>query len=162
MNKNIQFLAITLFLFSNALAEGKGNGFGFTIKDINTGSMNTEMLPSIYYVINIASGGRIEPNVGFLSLSNDYNESTLLTFGIGYLKNKTQSDNYSTYWGGRFSMSSNSDSDTNLITIAPICGAEYSFSDHVSIGGETRFNILMFDETMQNVITPYLFFRFYK
>ena len=161
MNKNIQFLAITLFLFSNALAEGKGNGFGFTMKDYNMYS-NTEMLPSIYYVYNIPSG-KIEPNIGFLSASDDYSDgTTLMTFGIGYLKDKAQSDNYSTYWGGRFSIASNSDSETDLITIAPICGAEYSFSDHVSIGGETRFNILMQDESTQIVITPHLFFRFYK
>ena len=160
MNKNIQFLAITLFLFSNVLAEGKGNGFGFTIKDFNMIS-NAEMLPSIYYVINTASG-KIEPNVGFLQVSYENNESTLMNFGIGYLKDKTQSDNYSTYWGGRISMTSNSDSETNIITISPICGAEFSFSDHVSIGGETRFNILSTDETTQMVISPHLFFRFYK
>ena len=160
MNKNVQFLAITIFLFSNALAGGKGSGFGFTIKDFNMYS-NTEMLPSIYYVINTASG-KIEPNVGFLQVSDEYNESTLINFGIGYLKDKTQSGNYSTYWGGRLSMASNSDSETNIITIAPICGAEFSFSDHVSIGGETRFNILSTDETTKTVITPHLFFRFYK
>ena len=59
-------------------------------------------------------------------------------------------------------MTSNSDSETNIITISPICGAEFSFSDHVSIGGETRFNILSTDETTQMIITPHLFFRFYK
>ena len=160
MNKYIQFLAITLFLFSNALAEGKGNGVGFTFKDFNMYT-NSISPPSIYYVYNTASG-KIEPSLGFYQVSNEYDEGNVMNFGIGYLKDKTQSDNYSTYWGGRFSMSSNSDSETNLITIAPICGAEYSFSDHVSIGGETRFNILMFDETMQTVITPHLFFRFYK
>ena len=160
MIKKIQFITIALFLFSNALAAGKGNGVGFTFKDFNIYS-NSHSSPSIYYVINIASG-KIEPSLGFYQISNEYDESTVMNFGIGYLKDKTQSDNYSTYWGGRISMTSNSDSETNIITISPLCGAEYSFSDHVSIGGETRFNILSTDETTQTVITPHLFFRFYK
>ena len=160
MIKKIQFITIALFLFSNALAEGKGNGVGFTFKDFNMYT-NSISPPSIYYVINTASG-KIEPSLGFYQLSDEYNESTVMNFGIGYLKDKTQSDNYSTYWGGRISMTSNSDSETNIITISPICGAEFSFSDHVSIGGETRFNILSTDETTQMIITPHLFFRFYK
>ena len=160
MIKKIQFITIALFLFSNALAEGKGNGVGFTFSDYNMYT-NSISPPSIYYVINTASG-KIEPSLGFYQVSNEYDESSVMNFGIGYLKDKTQSDNYSTYWGGRISMTSNSDSETNIITISPICGAEFSFSDHVSIGGETRFNILSTDETTQMVISPHLFFRFYK
>ena len=160
MIKKIQFITIALFLFSNALAEGKGNGIGFTFKDFNMYT-NSISPPSIYYVYNTASG-KIEPSLGFYQVSNEYDEGSVMNFGIGYLKDKTQSDNYSTYWGGRISITSNSDSETNIITISPICGAEFSFSDHVSIGGETRFNILSTDETTQMVISPHLFFRFYK
>ena len=89
----------------------------------------------------------------------------MTTVGVGYLKNRSQSDNFGTYWGGRFSMTMNSDDDDNVISISPVCGTEYSFSNNFSIGGETRFNLSMStgdDESSIRNISAHLFFRFYK
>ena len=76
-----------------------------------------------------------------------------------------KTDTYSTYWGGRISMTNISDSDDSIFSISPVCGAEYNFSDNFSIGGETRFNYA-FDtsdeETSVMDISAHLFFRFYN
>ena len=81
------------------------------------------------------------------------------------MKNRSQSNNFGTYWGSRFAISMNSEEDNHIISISPICGAEYSFSNNFSIGGETSFNLLMSsddEESNINYISASLFFRFYK
>ena len=75
---------------------------------------------------------------------------------------KIQSNNFLTYWGGRFSMNMFSEDIEAIISISPVCGAEYSFSDNFSIGGETRFNYTMNVEFDIMDISSHLFFRFYK
>ena len=57
------------------------------------------------------------------------------------------------------------DEDEKVISISPVYGTEYSFSNNFSIGGETRFNLLMStgeDESSIRHISAHLFFRFYK
>mgnify|MGYP001190876696 CR=1 FL=1 len=82
--------------------------------------------------------------------------------GIGKLFNTTKSNDFCTYVGGRLSTSIISNSDDVRFLIAPVYGAEYSFSDNFSVGGETRFNYTMNDESTIMDISSHLFFRFYK
>ena len=159
---------ITCLLISNVISQEKGNGFGFTfnggssIMNLMMGEGNTT--PTVYYMYNL-SNATIEPSLGYLSTSSDGETSSITTVGVGYLKNRSQSDNFGTYWGGRFAMTMNSDADDSILSIAPVCGAEYSFSNNFSIGGETRFNHSMStgdDESSISNISAHLFFRFYK
>ena len=124
----------------------------------------TSMTPTVYYIYNLPSS-TIEPSLGYFSTSSSRETSSMITVGAGYLKNRSQSDNFGTYWGGRFAMTMNSEADDNVISIAPVCGTEYSFSNNFSIGGETRFNLSMStgdDESSIRNISAHLFFRFYK
>ena len=62
-------------------------------------------------------------------------------------------------------MTMTSEEDDNVISISPVCGTEYSFSNNFSIGGETRFNLLVStgeDESSIRHTSAHLFFRFYK
>ena len=168
MKNSIKLTMITCLLISNVLSQEKGNGFGFTF---NGGSsiMNLMMsegntTPTVYYMYNL-SNATIEPSLGYFSTSSYGETSSITTVGVGYLKNRSQSDNFGTYWGGRFAMTMNSEADDNVISISPVCGTEYSFSNNFSIGGETRFNFSMStgdDESSISNISAHLFFRFYK
>ena len=166
--QNIVKLIITFCLLSNIFSQEKGNGFGFTFNGGNS-MMNIMMLeggnfsPTVYYIHNLSNGKRIEPSLGYISVSNESESSSITTLGVGYLANKFQSNNFLTYWGGRFSMNMFSKEDAeDIISITPVCGAEYSFSDNFSIGGETRFNYTMNVEFDIMDISSHLFFRFYK
>ena len=168
MKNSIKLTMITCLLISNVFSQEKGNGFGFTF---NGGSsfMNLMMgaestTPSVYYMYNLPNG-TIEPSLGYFSTTTGAETESMTTVGVGYLKNRSQSDNFGTYWGGRFAMTMTSEEDDNVISIAPVLGAEYSFSNNFSIGGETRFNLLMStgeDESSIRHISAHLFFRFYK
>ena len=168
MKNSIKLTMITCLLISNVISQEKGNGFGFTfnggssIMNLMMGEGNTT--PTVYYMYNL-SNATIEPSLGYFSTSSYGETSSITTVGVGYLKNRSQSDNFGTYWGGRFSMTMNSEADDNVISISPVCGTEYSFSNNFSIGGETRFNLLMStgdDESSIRHISAHLFFRFYK
>ena len=164
--QNIVKLIITFCLLSNIFSQEKGNGFGFTFNGGNS-IMNIMMLeggnfsPTVYYIYNLSNGKRIEPSLGYFSTSYEEESSSLTTLGAGYLADKIQSNNFVTYWGGRFAMTLGEDIE-NIISISPVCGAEYSFSDNFSVGGETRFNYTMNDELTIMDISSHLFFRFYK
>ena len=165
--KNTTKLIITFCLFSNIFSQEKGNGFGFTFNGGNS-IMNIMMLesgnisPTVYYIYNLSNGKRIEPSLGYFSNAYEEESSSVTTLGAGYLTDKIQSNNFVTYWGGRFSMTMFSEDVESIISISPVCGAEYSFSDNFSVGGETRFNYTMNDETTIMDISSHLFFRFYK
>ena len=167
MKNSIKLTMITCLLISNVLSQEKGNGFGFTFNGgsslMNLMMGQTSMTPTVYYMYNL-SNSTIEPSLGYFSTSSNGETSSITTVGVGYLKNRSQSDNFGTYWGGRFAMTMNSEDD-NVISISPVCGTEYSFSNNFSIGGETRFNLLMStgeDESSIRHISAHLFFRFYK
>ena len=164
-------LIITFCLLSNIFSQEKGHGFGFTFNGGNSILNIINMLdggrlkssPTVYYIHNLSNGKRIEPSLGYISVSNGNESSSITTLGVGYLANKIQSNNFLTYWGGRFSMNMFSKEDTeDIISISPVCGAEYSFSDNFSIGGETRFNYTMNVEFDIMDISSHLFFRFYN
>ena len=118
--------------------------------------------PAVYYIYNLSNGKRIEPSLGYFSTSIEEASSSATTFGVGYLADKIQSDNFVTYWGGRFSMTTFSEDVESSMSISPVCGAEYSFSDNFSVGGETRFNYTLNDAVDIMDISSHLFFRFYK
>ena len=166
MKNSIKLTIITCLLISNVISQEKGNGFGFTFN--GSGSIENYggyMSPTVYYIYNLSNGNRIEPSLGYISSSSNDETESIITAGVGYLKNRSQSDNFSTYWGSRFAMTMNSEADNHTISISPACGAEYSFSNNFSIGGETRFNILMSgddDDSSISYIGASLFFRFYK
>ena len=168
MKNSIKLTMITCLLLSNIFSQEKGNGFGFTFNGgssvMNLMMGQTSMTPTVYYIYNLPSG-TIEPSLGYFSTSSNGETSSITTVGVGYLKNRSQSDNFGTYWGGRFAMTMNSEADDNVISISPVCGTEYSFSNNFSIGGETRFNFSMStgdDEASISNISAHLFFRFYK
>ena len=168
MKNSTKLTMITILLISNVISQEKGNGFGFTFNGgsslMNLMMSEASMTPTVYYMYNLPNG-TIEPSLGYLGISSEGETSSITTVGVGYLKNRSQSDNFGTYWGGRFAMTMNSEEDDNLISISPVCGAEYSFSNNFSIGGETRFNLLMStgeDESSIRHISAHLFFRFYK
>ena len=165
MKNSIKLTMITCLLISNVISQEKGNGFGFTF---NGGrsliSVEASMTPTVYYIHNLPNS-TIEPSLGYFSTSSNGETSSITTVGVGYLKTRNQSDNYGTYWGGRFAMTMNSEADDIVISISPVCGTEYSFSNNFSIGGETRFNLSMStgdDESSISNISAHLFFRFYK
>ena len=169
MKNIIKLTMITCLLISNIISQEKGDGFGFTFNGgssilnlmmAQTGSVS----PTVYYIINLPNS-TIEPSLGYYSMTSYGETESVTTVGVGYLKNRSQSDNFGTYWGGRFSMTMNSEADDNVISISPVCGTEYSFSNNFSIGGETRFNLSVGtgdDETSIRTISAHLFFRFYK
>ena len=181
MYKRVQFLILSFFLFSNVFTQGKGNGFGFTfdggnpimnlLSSISSSNSTIQLTPTLYFIQNL-SFGKVEPSISYYSTTytdTDWDGSTstetnsTIVLGIGFLEDKLKYDNYNTYWGGRISVTSNSDLDVFLI--APVYGAEYNFSNNFSIGGETRINYA-FDNSDSEMsvidISAHLFFRFYK
>ena len=161
MKNSIKLTMITCLLISNVFSQEKGNGFGVAL---DGGGSISIVAPSVYYMYNLPNS-TIEPSLGYFSNTFDGETESMTPGGVGYLKNWSQSDNFSTYWGGRFAMTMNSEEDDNIISISPVCGTEYSFSNNFSIGGETRFNITMLtgeDESSYSNISAHLFFRFYK
>ena len=169
--KKTSKLIITFCLLSNIFSQEKGHGFGFTfnggnsimniINIFNGGGVKSS--PTVYYIHNLSNSKRIEPSLGYFYVSNENESNRITTLGVGYLAEKIQSNIFLTYWGSRFSMTMFSeDADEDIISISPVCGAEYSFSDNFSIGGETRFNYTMNDELSTMDISSHLFFRFYK
>jgi len=170
MKNSIKLAMITCLLISNVISQEKGHGFGFTFNGGNS-IMNiinifdgggVQLSPTVYYIYNLSNGKRIEPSLGYYSVSNESESNSITTLGVGYLADKIQSNNFLTYWGGRFSVNMFSEDAEDIISISPVCGAEYSFSDNFSIGGETRFNYTMNDELSTMDISSHLFFRFYK
>ena len=169
MKNSTKLTIITCFLISNVISQEKGNGFGFTFNGgsslMNLMMGEASMTPTVYYMYNLPNS-TIEPSLGYFSMTSNGETESLTTLGVGYLKNRSQSDNFGTYWGGRFAMTMNSaEADDNVISISPVCGTEYSFSNNFSIGGETRFNLSMStgdDESSIRNISAHLFFRFYK
>ena len=164
-------LIITFCLLSNIFSQEKGHGFGFTFNGENS-IMNiinmfdgggVKSSPTVYYIHNLSNGKRIEPSLGYFFVSNESESSSITTLGVGYLTDKIQSNNFLTYWGGRFAMTMFSeDAEEDIISISPVCGAEYSLSNNFSIGGEIRFNYTMNVEFDIMDISSHLFFRFYK
>ena len=171
MKNSIKLTMITCLLLSNVFSQEKGNGFGFTFNGgssiMNLMMGEASMTPTVYYMYNLPNS-TIEPSLGYFSTSSNGETSSMTTLGVGYLKNRSQSDNFGTYWGGRFSImmvSPKSAFFDDVISVSPVCGTEYSFSNNFSIGGETRFNLLMStgeDESSIRHISAHLFFRFYK
>ena len=168
MKNSIKLTMITCLLISNVISQEKGNGFGFTFNGgssiMNLMMGDGSMTPAVYYMYNLPNS-TLEPSLGYYSMTSNGETESVTTVGVGYLKNRSQSDNFGTYWGGRFAMTMNSEADDNVISISPVCGTEYSFSNNFSIGGETRFNLSMStgdDESSIRNISAHLFFRFYK
>ena len=159
--KNIFKLIIIFCLLSNVFTQQRGNGFGFSF-DENNDPSSYMFSPSVNYIYNLSNGKRIEPSLGYFSVADESESNSITTLGVGYLENKIQSNNFVSYWGGRFSITMFSEDFENIISISPVCGAEYSFSDNFSVGGETRFNYTMNDESTIMDISSHLFFRFYK
>ena len=120
MKNSIKLTMITCLLISNVISQEKGNGFGFTfnggssIMNLMMGEGNTT--PTVYYMYNL-SNATIEPSLGYFSTSSNGETSSITTVGVGYLKNRSQTDNFGTYWGGRFSMTMNSEADDSVISI---------------------------------------------
>ena len=183
MKKYINIIIMILFLSSNILIQGGGFGFTFDggspmmnlISSMGSGSSTLSLTPTAYYVHNLPDG-KLEPSLSYYSTkyteTSYYGNGTTSTetssttvLGIGYLKDRLKTDTYSTYWGGRISMTNMSDEDDSIFSISPVYGAEYNFSDNFSIGGETRLNYA-FDtsdeETSVIDISAHLFFRFYN
>jgi len=174
--KKLIFILMICCLF----AQKKKYGFGFTfdggntimnIINVSSGLSTTAITPTLYLSENL-SFGKVEPSISYYSTTytdTDWDGSTstetnsTIVLGIGFLEDKLKYDNYNTYWGGRISVTSNSDLDVFLI--APVYGAEYNFSNNFSIGGETRINYA-FDNSDSEMsvidISAHLFFRFYK
>ena len=168
MKNSVKLTMITCLILSNVFSQEKGNGFGFTFNGgssiMNLMMGDASMTPTVYYMYNLPNS-TIEPSLGYYSMTSYGETESVTTVGVGYLKNRSQSDNFGTYWGGRFAMTMNSDADDNVISISPVCGTEYSFSNNFSLGGETRFNLSMStgdDESSISNISAHLFFRFYK
>ena len=113
--------------------------------------------------------GSLEPSFGFTRMSENDNSVTMTTLGIGYLAKGVMKNNFNTYWGGRVSLlmqnqSSEDDSDgENAISLAPVYGAEYSFSENFSMGGEVQLEYFKpTDDDFQTFnLKSLLFFRFY-
>ena len=173
------FIVITIFLSSNILTFAN-NGFGFTFDAgsssiINMLSTHDSILPTTVYYITNNTKGKYEFSLGFVTSASDASDEDELNFitmlGIGKLFNTTKSNDFCTYVGGRLSTSIISNSDDVRFLIAPVYGAEYSFSDNFSIGGETRFNISIVNHSGSNesdytttitTSSAHLFFRFYN
>ena len=181
MKKHITIMI--LFLSSNILIQAGGFGFTFDggspimnlMSSMGSGGSTITLTPTAYYVHNLPNG-KLEPSLSYYSTkytetsyygngTTSTETSSMTVLGIGYLKDRLKTDKYSTYWGGRISMTNMSDEDDSIYSISPVYGAEYNFSDNFSIGGETRLNYA-FDtsdeETSVIDISAHLFFRFYN
>ena len=102
--KNSIKLAMTIcVLISNVISQEQGNGFGFTFNGgsslMNLMMSEASMTPTVYYMYNLPNS-TIEPSLGYFSTSSNGETSSMTTVGVGYLKNRSQSDNFGTYWGG--------------------------------------------------------------
>ena len=143
--------------------------------------------PSLYVPI-VSPTFRFEPEIGFIQFSNsdDYSEYTynLLLLGVGIFK-QTQKGQTNLYYGLRAGMSWSSyhyeyeddwyygdDEDTESKTdfyFGPAVGGEYCFTEHLSLGGEIQFNVILFgsyDEDDDESVTllktkPLIFVRWY-
>ena len=155
---------------------------GFPSFIFPTGGSASMFDPTFYYVFK--SGNlRFEPAVGFTSINQDgdngSSKMSIMTFGLGLLKQKSDSTGLSTYYGLRVAKTtisqednydydgySDSDSDSeSFISLAPVYGLEYYVNKHFSISGELQLNYFKpeddDDDITQTEIMSKLFFRFY-
>ena len=151
---------------------------GFPSFIFPTGGSASMFDPTFYYVFK--SGNlRFEPAVGFTSINQDgdngSSKMSIMTFGLGLLKQKSDSTGLSTYYGLRVakttisqSQEDNYDSDSDsesFISLAPVYGLEYYVNKHFSISGELQLNYFKpeddDDDITQTEIMSKLFFRFY-
>ena len=113
-------------------------------------------LSNIYVPIVMASGFRIEPEIGYLRLSesgDDWKSSgSSMRFGLGILP-AVRRGNTSIYFGARLGLvytktsfeftgsESRSESKTDYYVGAAV-GAEYGFSTHFTVGAEVQVNYI--------------------
>ena len=123
---------------------------GFSSFIFLTGGSASMFDPTFYYVFNYGNFS-VEPAVGFTSINQDgeYGSSkmSIMTFGLGLLKQKSDSTGLSTYYGLRVAKTtisqednydyggySDSDSDSeSFISLAPVYGLEYYVNKHFSM-----------------------------
>ena len=149
---------------------------GFPSFIFPTGGSASMFDPTFYYVFK--SGNlRFEPAVGFTSINQDgdngSSKMSIMTFGLGLLKQKSDSTGFSTYYGLRvakttISQEDNYDSDSDsesFISLAPVYGLEYYVNKHFSISGELQLNYFKPEDDDDDItiteIMSKLFFRFY-
>jgi len=182
MKKITCMLIFSIVLSGNLFSQEKGFGFttGIDLVGLFYGdeSPSASVVPTIYYISRTETA-QIEPSLSYYSSSSDDDDGDVkrsqIGIGFGYLQPKYTSDNFTSYIGGRLLYSmistkysySGDDYDDSQISIAPVYGAEYKFSNHFSVGGELRLNITLpsaEDESDTRTIytSTALFFRFYK
>ena len=181
MKKITYMLIFSIVLSGNLFSQEKGFGFttGIDLVGLFNESPSASVVPTIYYISRTETA-QIEPSLSYFSSSSDYGDGDVkrsqIGIGFGYLQPKYTSDNFTSYIGGRllysmmstkYSGDSGGDYDDSQISIAPVYGAEYNFSNHFSVGGELRLNITLpsaEDESDTRTIhtSTALFFRFYQ
>ena len=128
-------------------------GFGihmeqFKLNDI-MGNANTIPANKLIFTINVENVLRIEPELGFNYVKNkeDETEDLGLFFGLGVF-GMNQKGRTNIYGGLRFEYGNikyqysnwigggTVTDKTDRISVGPVCGAEYMFGTHFSIGGE--------------------------
>jgi hypothetical protein len=175
---------IVLLIASIQAQEAKQSkiGFGVSVVDvkdiIRILSGDGDISPSIFLPINVSSKLRIEPEIGFFTVTSedktptqneknkDYSDQFHFGIGIFSLKNLVS---YHLYYGARlgyihFSSYNENDmgytirdeSSSSGFFIAPTMGGEYLFNNHFSLGGEVqvRFTSLSGEEKNDmNIVT---------
>jgi hypothetical protein len=159
-------------------------GFGVSIVDvkdlIRILSGDGDISPSIFLPINVSSKLRIEPEIGFFTVTSedktptqneknkDYSDQFHFGIGIFPLKDLVS---YNLYYGARlgyihFSSYNENDmgytvreeSSSGGFFISPTIGGEYFFNNHFSLGGEVqvRFTSLNGEEKKDmNIVTDF-------
>jgi len=148
----ILLFAVMIF-HSSANAQNNGHrivGIGVNVLDIT--NIISGQGSTIYIPINVASAFRLEPFLGFNTISydpeGDADESeTNMQLGIGILPT-IRRKNAVIYIGGRigiaFGSEENKDSNGDVYRknsdfsfgLGPVLGGEYYFNPHISLGGE--------------------------
>ena len=107
----------------------------------------------------------MEVAIGYWSRGSEGYSNSIISLGLGAMLPKSITENFSTYYGGRFDLHLNIyDSETeNAFTIAPIYGGEYKFSNNASIGGEIQLDYFKPVDGDWHTITleSLVFLRFY-
>ena len=165
-------------MLSTTMSSAQDAGLGVTLGagDIGTSLMQVitdgvALAPTVYILYNTPSV-RWEPSLGFSRASDENSSSTIIIVGVGVLKPTQINDNFARYFGvrvGYVSMKqeydyngSEEDSETG-ISIAPVFGAEYKFSNYFSIGGETQASYFRPSDEGSKImlLKAVVFFRFY-
>ena len=166
--KIIKKSLFSILIASTVLLPQK-NGFGVSLSGQSSLMeyyyLETGVISPVAYWIYGVGATRLEAALGYWSRGNEDYSNSITSIGLGAMIPKAISENFSTYYGGRFTINLYKDDDEidTAYNIAPVYGSEYIFGNNASIGGEIQLDYFSPEDSDWHTITlkSLIFLRFY-